>query len=48
MSFVRNKDNLIEARAFLDANGGEKIKIYSKIENQEGMDNLEEIIQYSD
>jgi pyruvate kinase len=48
MSFVRNKDNLIEARAFLDANGGETIKIYSKIENQEGMDNLEEIIQYSD
>jgi pyruvate kinase len=48
MSFVRNKDNLIEARKFLDSNGGSQIRIYSKIENQEGMDNLEEIIQYSD
>ncbi len=48
MSFVRNKDNLVEARQFLDDNGGSQIKIYSKIENQEGMDNLEEIIQYSD
>jgi pyruvate kinase len=48
MSFVRNKDNLIEARKFLDDNGGSQIKIYSKIENQEGMDNLDEIIEHSD
>lgn len=48
MSFVRNKDNLIEARQFLDSNGGSQIKIYSKIENQEGMDNLDEIIEFSD
>jgi pyruvate kinase len=48
MSFVRNKSNLIEARQFLDDNGGSQIKIYSKIENQEGMDNLDEIIEHSD
>jgi len=48
MSFVRSKDNLIEARQFLDDNGGSKMRIYSKIENQEGMDNLDEIIEFSD
>lgn len=48
MSFVRNKDNLIEARKFLDDNGGSQMRIYSKIENQEGMDNLDEIIEHCD
>jgi len=48
MSFVRNKDNIIEARRFLEDNGGQHIRIYAKIENQQGMDNLDEIIEAAD
>ena len=48
MSFVRSKENLIEARKFLDDNGGSQMRIYSKIENQEGIDNLDEIIDHCD
>lgn len=48
MSFVRNAENVRELRAFLDANGGEKIKIMSKIETQEAIDNIDEIIEVSD
>ncbi len=47
-SFVRNKEDVIDLRNFLDYNGGDKIKIISKIENQEGIDNFEEILKYSD
>ena len=48
MSFVRNADNLEEAREFLDTNGGKHMRIFSKIENQEWIDNIDEIIEYSD
>ncbi len=47
-SFVRNAEDVKAIRSVLDENGGEKIKIISKIENQEGIDNLDEIIEYSD
>ncbi len=47
-SFVRSKEDVIAIRKVLDENGGEKIKIISKIENQEGIDNLDEIIEVSD
>lgn len=46
-SFVRNKEDVLAVRKVLDENGGEDIKIICKIENQEGMDNLEEIIDNS-
>ncbi len=48
MSFVRSADNLIDARDFLDKNKGSHIRIFSKIENQEWVDNIDEIIEYSD
>ncbi|QJR43888.1 pyruvate kinase [Mycoplasma miroungirhinis] len=47
-SFVNNKQNLQELRKFLDENGGQKIQICSKIESQTGIDNIDEIIEYSD
>lgn len=47
-SFVRNRQNVVDIREFLDANGGEHIKICSKIENQEAIENLDEIILASD
>ena len=37
-----------KTRDFLEANGGEKIKIIAKIENQEGIDNIDDIIDISD
>lgn len=47
-SFIRTGENVREIREFLDSNGGSHIKIISKIENQEGVENLEEIAQFSD
>lgn len=48
MSFVRNKDNIQELRDFLAENGGSHIQIISKVENQEALENLEEIVAHSD
>ncbi|WP_297404598.1 pyruvate kinase PykF [uncultured Cetobacterium sp.] len=47
-SFIRKADDVKAVREVLDANGGEKIKIISKIENQEGLDNFDEILELSD
>jgi pyruvate kinase len=47
-SFVRKAADVIAIREVLKANGGENIKIYSKVENQEGVDNIDEIIEASD
>ena len=47
-SFVRRASDVQEIRALLNANGGENIKIISKIESQEGIDNFEEILELSD
>ncbi len=47
-SFIRKKEDVKEIRAHLNANGGENIHIISKIENQEGMDNFDEILELSD
>lgn len=47
-SFIRKADDVRAVREVLDANGGEKIKIISKIENQEGLDNFDEILELSD
>lgn len=46
-SFVRNRSDVDEVRKILDENGGESIKIISKIENQEGVDNINEILDAS-
>ncbi len=47
-SFVRSKEDVLEIRKILDDNGGKHIRIMSKIENAEGVANLEEIISVSD
>jgi len=47
-SFIRKADDVKAVRDVLDANGGEDIQIISKIENQEGLDNFDEILELSD
>ena len=47
-SFVRRADDLHQIRKLLDDNGGKDIKIISKIESQEGIDNFDEILELSD
>ena len=42
-SFVSRKQDLLDVRSFLDANGGQQISLIAKIENQPGIDNIEEI-----
>lgn len=47
-SFVRRASDIQEIKDILKENGGEKIKVISKIESQEGIDNFEEILEISD
>ena len=47
-SFTRTKEDVLDIRNFLDANGGNDIKIICKIENQEGLDNFEDILATAD
>ncbi|MCR5417097.1 MAG: pyruvate kinase [Pseudobutyrivibrio sp.] len=47
-SFVSTKKDMIELRSFLDENGGKDIEIIAKIENQSGVDNVEEICEIAD
>ncbi|MCX8074378.1 MAG: pyruvate kinase [Clostridia bacterium] len=47
-SFIRKPEDVLEMRKLLNEIGGEKIKIISKIENQEGLDNFDEILKVSD
>ena len=47
-SFVRKEADVKAIRDLLNANGGERVKIISKIENQEGIDNFDEILAASD
>ena len=44
-SFVSRKQDLLDVRAFLDANGGQAISLIAKLENQSGIDNVEEICE---
>ena len=47
-SFVRSAADVAEIRACLDGFGGQGIQIISKIENSQGVENLDEIIAASD
>ncbi len=47
-SFVSHKQDAVELRDFLDANGGQRIDIIAKIENRSGVDNVEEICEACD
>ncbi len=44
-SFVSTKKDMQELKDFLHANGGDDIEIIAKIENQSGVDNVEEICE---
>jgi pyruvate kinase len=44
-SFVRHKEDVMEIQQILDQKNS-KIKIIAKIENQEGVDNIEEILEH--
>lgn len=46
-SFVRNKQDIFDIKEILDAHNSD-IKIVAKIENQEGIDNIDAIIKYAD
>lgn len=47
VSFARRKDDILEIRKIVDASGW-NTQIIAKIENQEGYDNLDEILEVSD
>ena len=48
MSFVRKATDVVQAREILKKNGGEDIRIIAKIENREGVDNIDDIIVVAD
>lgn len=47
-SFIRKASDVLEIRKVLEANHGHRVQIISKIENQEGVTNLDEILEVSD
>ena len=47
-SFVRRAQDVRDIKNLLKENGGERIKIISKIESQEGIENFDEILEESD
>jgi pyruvate kinase len=47
-SFIRKPEDVIKIREVLVNNGGEHIKIISKIENREGIENFDKILEVSD
>jgi len=47
-SFVRKPHDVLEIRKVLERNGGDRIDIISKIENQEGVENIDRILNVSD
>ncbi|MBC8589688.1 pyruvate kinase [Wansuia hejianensis] len=47
-SFIRRAEDVTEIRRVLEENNGHHIQIISKIENQQGVDNIDEILMVSD
>ena len=48
ISFARNLDDIRQVRKVLDENGGKDIQIITKIENVEGLSNLDDILNEAD
>lgn len=48
VSFARNLDDIQQVRKVLDENGGKDIQIITKVENVEGLNNLDDIIKTAD
>lgn len=47
-SFVQKKEDILQLRRLLEKNGGSDIKIIAKIENAQGVNNIDDIIEASD
>ena len=47
-SFIRKKDDLLAIRDVLESYGGEGVKVIAKIENKEGIDNMDAIASFAD
>lgn len=47
-SFVQKKEDILQLRKLLEKNGGEDIRIIAKIENAQGVANVDDIIEVSD
>ncbi|MBS5793914.1 MAG: pyruvate kinase [Clostridiales bacterium] len=47
-SFIRSASDVLSIRKVLEENGGSDIKIISKIENREGVDNIDTILEVTD
>ncbi len=47
-SFTRNADDINQMKAVLNAFGGEDIRIIAKIENKDGVNNIDEILRVAD
>ena len=47
-SFVSTRQDLVDVKSFLKANGGESIDIIAKIENRSGVENIEDICKECD
>ncbi|MDH5671806.1 MAG: pyruvate kinase [Myxococcales bacterium] len=48
LSFVRNAEAVHEARAVIEERGGHHARLIAKIENQEGVDNFDAILEAAD
>ena len=47
-SFTRTADDILQIRKILEEKGGSEIKIIAKIENMQGVQNIDEILRVSD
>ncbi len=47
-SFTRNADDIRQIKNILEEHGGERIRIIAKIENRQGVDNIDEILRVAD
>lgn len=48
LSFTRSKEDILEVRKILEENNGTSIRLIAKLENGEGVDNIDEILEVAD
>jgi len=47
-SFIRSAGDILAIRALCEENGGERVQIFAKIESEQGVNNLDEILSVAD